>query len=115
MALRFRKSIKLMPGVRVNLGKRGASLSVGPRGSTFNIGKRGIRHTASLPGTGLSYQSQIYTPGKKPDTPPQTTVAEKKPVAPGPKKLESRPSALAAALTLGVGGFLLSILYSALP
>ena len=41
MAIRFRKSIKIAPGVRVNLGKKGASVSVGARGASVNIGKRG--------------------------------------------------------------------------
>jgi len=29
MGLRFRKSVKIAPGVRVNFGKKGSSLSVG--------------------------------------------------------------------------------------
>lgn len=57
MGFRFRKSIKLLPGVRVNLGTKGASLSVGRRGATVNIGKTGVRTTVGLPGTGLSYSS----------------------------------------------------------
>ncbi|MCQ9426679.1 DUF4236 domain-containing protein [Pseudomonas sp. LJDD11] len=54
MALRFRKSIKIIPGVKLNLGKKGASLSVGGRGLTANISRRGTRVTAGVPGTGLS-------------------------------------------------------------
>lgn len=52
---RFRQSIRLAPGVRINLGKRGASLSVGRPGATVNIGKKGLRTTVGAPGTGLSY------------------------------------------------------------
>ncbi len=56
MGLRFRKSISLIPGVRLNLSKNGASsLSVGGKGLTYNIGKKGTRATGSLPGSGLSY------------------------------------------------------------
>ena len=55
MGFRFRKSVKLMPGVRLNLGKRGASVSVGGKGLTCNISKKGARTTVGLPGTGVSY------------------------------------------------------------
>jgi hypothetical protein len=57
MAFRFRRSIRLAPGLRVNVSKRGASLSVGPRGATMNLSGRGTRSTVGLPGTGLSWSS----------------------------------------------------------
>lgn len=60
MGLRFRKSIKLLPGVKLNLSKSGASVSVGGKGLHANIGTSGrITGTASLPGTGLSYQKSV--------------------------------------------------------
>lgn len=62
MGFRFRKSVKLMPGVRLNLSKRGTSVSLGGKGFTHNIGKKGSRTTVGLPGTGLSYSS--YKPYK---------------------------------------------------
>jgi Protein of unknown function (DUF4236) len=55
MSFGFRKSVPIMPGVRVNFGKRGTSVSVGGRGATMHVSKMGVRTTASLPGTGLSY------------------------------------------------------------
>jgi hypothetical protein len=55
---RFRRRIKLLPGVRVNVSKTGASLSVGPRGITTNVSRRGVRNTVGIPGTGLSYTWQ---------------------------------------------------------
>jgi hypothetical protein len=55
MAFRFRKSIRLFPGVRVNLSKSTPSISVGERGHTINIGEHGTRATIGAPGTGLSY------------------------------------------------------------
>ncbi len=54
MAIRFRKSMKIAPGVRVNLSKSGVSTSVGGRGARVNVSKRGTRTTLSAPGTGLS-------------------------------------------------------------
>ncbi len=53
MTLRFRRSIKLLPGVRVNLGLHGAGLSVGPRGFHVGVNRRGMYTSAGIPGTGL--------------------------------------------------------------
>ncbi|MDD2092427.1 DUF4236 domain-containing protein [Pseudomonas guariconensis] len=64
MALRFRKSFKVAPGVRINLSKSGVSTSVGKKGLTANLSKRGTRVTAGVPGTGLS-ASKLYGSGKK--------------------------------------------------
>lgn len=58
MGLRFRKSVKICKGVKVNFGKTGASLSVGTRGLHHTIHTSGRRTTsAGIPGTGLSYVS----------------------------------------------------------
>ena len=57
MGLRFRKSIKICKGVKVNLSKSGLSLSLGGKGYTCNLSNRGVRHTLGLPGTGLSYST----------------------------------------------------------
>ena len=54
MGFRFRKSIKIIPGVRLNLSKSGISTSLGGKGATVNIGKRS-RATIGIPGTGISY------------------------------------------------------------
>jgi len=59
MAIRFRKSIRIAPGLRVNLSKSGVSASVGGNGLTGNIGKHGTRVTAGVPGSGLS-ASKFY-------------------------------------------------------
>ena len=57
MGLRFRKSITILPGVKLNLGKTGASISLGVKGLHANIHTSGkVTGTASLPGTGISYQ-----------------------------------------------------------
>lgn len=57
MALRFRKSFKVAPGVRLNVSGSGTSVSLGGRGVTTNISKRGTRTSLSIPGTGLSNRS----------------------------------------------------------
>lgn len=56
MGFNFRKSIKVAPGVRVNIGKSGASVSLGTKGIRHTIHTSGrSRTTIGLPGTGLSY------------------------------------------------------------
>lgn len=59
MGFRFRKTIKLFPGVRINLGKSGVSTSIGRRGATLNISKRGTRGTVRVPGTGVSFTEKL--------------------------------------------------------
>ena len=61
MGLRFRRSLRIAPGLRLNLGKQGASVSVGGRGAGVTLGRNRIRTTVGIPGTGLSYsKSQRY-------------------------------------------------------
>lgn len=56
MGLRFRRSVKICKGVKVNFGKTGASLSVGTRGFHKTFHTSGKTTTSyGLPGTGLSY------------------------------------------------------------
>lgn len=59
MGFRFRKRIKIAPGVYINLSKSGVSTTVGKPGASINIGKKGTRGTVRLLGTGLSYSSQL--------------------------------------------------------
>lgn len=59
MAVRFRKSVKLGPGVKVNFSKKGVSTSIGPRGFTTSIGKSGVYRNVGIPGTGLSFRSKV--------------------------------------------------------
>ena len=55
MGFRFRRAVKLFPGVRLNLSKSGVSTSVGVRGAHVTLGHGQVRETVGLPGTGLSY------------------------------------------------------------
>jgi tetratricopeptide (TPR) repeat protein len=61
MAFRFRKSISLGKGLRINLGKTGVSLSAGRRGSGMGMtfGRRGTYLNTGLVGTGLSYRTRV--------------------------------------------------------
>ena len=59
MGLRFYRRIRIAPGLRINLSKRGASVSAGGRGHWLTFGPRGERATIGLPGTGLSYTENL--------------------------------------------------------
>jgi hypothetical protein len=58
MPLRFYRRVRLFPGARINLSKRGASFSVGRRGAWLTMGHGRVRETIGLPGTGLSWYEQ---------------------------------------------------------
>ncbi len=58
MGFRFRRSVRIAPGFRLNLSKSGTSISVGGRGATLNVGKKGIKATYGIAGTGISYQTK---------------------------------------------------------
>ena len=55
MGLRFRKRVKIIPGLWLNLSKSGISTSVGRKGLTVNLKNDKAKTTAGIPGTGLSY------------------------------------------------------------
>lgn len=55
MTWRIFRRFTVIPGVRLNVSRTGASLSIGQRGITTTVGRRGIRTTVGVPGTGVSY------------------------------------------------------------
>jgi hypothetical protein len=59
--LRWRKSVSVLPGVKVNLSKGGVSASVGGKGATVNVGTRTQTVNLGIPGTGLSYRMPLGT------------------------------------------------------
>ena len=59
MGLYWRRSTKILPGVRINWSKSGPSISMGPRGAKVNIGKRGTYVSGGIPGTGLYYRQKV--------------------------------------------------------
>jgi hypothetical protein len=65
MGFRFQKRISILPGVRINLSKSGASASLGPRGADLNLGRDGVTANAGIPGTGLSYRQKLGGKGGK--------------------------------------------------
>ena len=66
MPLRFRKSIRLGGGVRLNLGKRSVGISAGIPGFRYSVNTSGRRtRTLSIPGTGLSHASSSNSSTKR--------------------------------------------------
>lgn len=51
--MRFRKSIRIAKGVRVNLSKSGIGMSAGTKGFRVGMGPRGAYRSVGIPGTGL--------------------------------------------------------------
>lgn len=73
MGLRFRKSIKILPGLKLNISKSGLSTSIGGPGATINLSGKGQRHTVGIPGSGLSFSS--YSSSNQPsDNVPRSNV-----------------------------------------
>lgn len=72
MALRFRRSVKLAPGIRMNVSGSGVSWTLGPRGASVGIGRRGTYLTSGILGSGLysrerldgTHQRASPSPGK---------------------------------------------------
>lgn len=65
MAVRFRKSFKLAPGIRINLGKKSSSISFGSQGGRLTANTSGkITTSAGVPGSGITYSQSTGTPRK---------------------------------------------------
>ena len=72
MGLRFQKRLSLMNGLKLNLSKKGASVTIGQKGASINIGKDGVYGNAGIPGSGVSYREKLS--GKSPSALGQVLV-----------------------------------------
>ena len=66
MGFRMRKSIKVAPGVRLNVSKRGVGASVGAGGvrySAHSSGRRTVSAQSGIPG--VTYQKSVRGSGSK--------------------------------------------------
>lgn len=79
MGLRFRKSVKIAPGVRLNFSKKSTSVSFGGKGARYTVSSTG-RKTASvgIPGTGLSYVETVSGKKKRKDKSNMSALKSKK-------------------------------------
>lgn len=129
MGFRFRKSFKIAPGVRVNVGKKSIGISAGVKGARVSVNSSGRKTTTvGIPGTGLSYQKTEKIGGhaatdKHDQTAPEyTPTVDLPPIDPQPPRPPRTPKGtltllkvlavllIAMSLTLTlvsvVGGFL---------
>ena len=60
MGFVFRKSVKLAPGVRLNVSKRGFGISAGVKGARLSLSSKGrVTGTVGLPGSGMRYTESV--------------------------------------------------------
>ena len=57
--MHFRKRIKIILGVNLNISSSGVSTTIGGKGGSLNIGKNGVYLNTSIPGTGLRDRKKI--------------------------------------------------------
>jgi hypothetical protein len=105
VGFRFRRSVKLLPGLRVNLSRSGASISLGGGGATINLGRKGTKATIGIPGTGISYQTKLGSTWR--------TRTQAKPLGAPVTLARSRPAI--RCLGAVVFGLLLAVLWFSLP
>lgn len=97
MAFRYRKSIRIAKGVRLNVSKSGVGLSAGVRGARYSVHSSGRRTaTVGIPGSGMSW-SQTSGRGRAPSP---TRSSSSRPAPPAPASVaeelgRQRPGLLA--------------------
>ena len=95
MGWRFRRGVKLFPGVRLNFSGGGLSTTIGVPGASINIGKAGAYLNLGLPGTGLSYRERLVpngppsVPAPMPSQPPAPRLMPTAPEVPRPGEIRS--------------------------
>ena len=70
---RFRRTIHIDPGLRINLSESGVSTPAGHRSAWFTVGPHGTRTTVGVQGTDRRYMQQT----------PTTPVRQGRAVTPG--------------------------------
>lgn len=82
MGLHYRHSLTLIPGVRLNIGRRGISTTIGVPGASVNLGARGAYVNLGIPGTGLGVRSRVD---------PEHGRAQRRDAAPEPNPRLTQP------------------------
>ncbi|MBR1934087.1 MAG: DUF4236 domain-containing protein [Prevotella sp.] len=59
MGWRYRKRIKLLPGIHLNISKSGISTNIGIKGASVTFGSNGTYVNTGIPGTGLYQRDRI--------------------------------------------------------
>lgn len=63
-SFRFRRSVKILPGVRLNFNTKSTSMTFGGKGFTKTVSSTGrVTNTIGIPGTGIHY-TEVEKPGR---------------------------------------------------
>ena len=65
---KFRKRVKIAPGVNINLSKSGISGTFGMKGASVNVGKNGAFVNTGIPGTGIYDRHKLGDSDSESDT-----------------------------------------------
>lgn len=91
-SFRFGRSIKIAPGVKLNLNKKSTSLTFGTKGFHHTVSSNGKRTTsAGIPGTGLSYVD-VQSPKKNKDNYAESHISDAYTVYESPEQIENQIS-----------------------
>lgn len=58
MAIRWRKRVKIAPGVHLNLSRKGVTANIGVKGASVTVGRGKSSANLGIPGSGLS--TRVY-------------------------------------------------------
>ena len=59
MGWRYRKRIKVLPGIHINISKSGISTNIGVKGANITFSPKGTYVNTGFPGTGLYRRDKI--------------------------------------------------------
>jgi hypothetical protein len=62
MSWRFRKTFKVLPGIKLNLTANGLRATFGAAPFSVNVGPKGVYRNVSIPGTGIWDRQRIGGP-----------------------------------------------------
>jgi hypothetical protein len=79
---RFTGRVSLIPDLRINFSKSGASLSIGHRGAWYTVGRRGQRVSLGAPGTGI-WWTKLVPPRARPYARPELVALRRDRPGPG--------------------------------
>lgn len=103
MGFRFRRSVRIAPGIRINFNAKSTSVRIGPRGLGYTISSTGKKHvTAGIPGTGLSFTQTVAPARKAVPSQPQLIAQAIEPTEAG-RKSPSKFSIAATVLVIILG------------
>lgn len=84
MGFRYRKSIQIIPGLKMNISRSGVGYSVGGKGMRVTRQANGrVTRTVSLPGTGISHQGTLRSAAGS-RTPARSSARATAPLPPAP-------------------------------